>query len=330
MNLTVLKLKLGMLFTTLSILLLGFAVAFAVVAYLYGVSFAPLVISGILGFVAFFSIIQWLLGPYMINAMYKAVEVSPEDPRYGWLVGLVNEVAMYNKLSTPKVYIADVPFPNAFAYGSPLTGNRVAITLPLLKMLNKDEIMAVLGHELGHLRHKDVQLLMAVGLIPTLMFWLGYTFIFSGMFGGEGNGRNNAGTLWLVGIAMLAISYVFQFFVLFLNRMREAYADVNSALTVPGGAENLQRALAKITLSTDPRIIEKYKQRNSSKSLTNMLFFSPVDVPEDVSEASVDELIEHWKKEKVHWYDDFFSDHPASPKRIQLLEKLKDEKAIAK
>ncbi|ARM76223.1 zinc metalloprotease HtpX [Acidianus manzaensis] len=322
MNLTILKLKANMLLASIGIFLLGFALIFAVVSYFYGLSFAPLVIVGILSFLIVLDIIQWLFGPYLINAMYKTVEVTPNDPTYGWVVDVVNEVAMYNRMSPPKVYIANVPFPNAFAYGSPIAGKRVAITLPLLKMLNKDELKAVLGHELGHLRHKDVQLLMAVGLIPALLFWIGYSLMFSGMFSEGGGRNNNAGALWLVGIALLVVSYLFQFFVLYLNRMREAYADVNAAETVPNGAENLERALAKITLSTDPRILEKYKKKNNN-NIANMLFFSPIEVNEDIPETSVDELIEYWKHEKVSWFSDFFSDHPSSAKRIQLLEKLK-------
>ncbi|WP_373468613.1 zinc metalloprotease HtpX [Acidianus infernus] len=323
MNLTVLKLRLGMILTSLGIFLLGFALVFAIISYFYGLSLAPAIIVGILSFLIALNIIQWLFGPYVINAMYRAVEVTPNDPKYGWLIDVVNEVAYYNRISPPpKVYIADVPFPNAFAYGSPIAGRRVAITLPLLKILNKEEIKAVLGHELGHLRHKDVELLMAIGLIPALIFWIGYSLMWSGMLGGEGGGRNNnGGSLWLVGIALLAVSYIFQFFLLYLNRMREAYADVNSAETVPGGAENLQRALAKITLSIDPETLERY--RNKQANIANMLFFAPTEVQEDIPENNVDELIEYWKREKVPWYADFFSDHPHPAKRIQLLEKLK-------
>ncbi|EWG07423.1 MAG: heat shock protein HtpX [Candidatus Aramenus sulfurataquae] len=322
MNLEVLKLKANMILASIGVFLLGFALAFAVVSYFFGVTFAPAVIVGILSFLVVLNILQWLFGPYLINAMYRAVEVTPSDPRYGWLVPLVNEVAMYNGIEAPKVYIADVPFPNAFAYGSPIAGKRVAITLPLLKILNKDEIKAVLGHELGHLKHKDVQLLMAIGLIPALIFYIGYSLMWSGMLGG-GERNNNSGVMWLVGVALLAVSYLFQFLVLYVNRLREAYADVNSAQTIPGGAHNLQRALAKITLATDPEVLERYRNRGAGNGLMSMLFFAPTQINGEVSDMDVEELINYWKTQKVPWYADFFSDHPATPKRIQLLEKLK-------
>ncbi|MCY0860498.1 MAG: zinc metalloprotease HtpX [Sulfolobaceae archaeon] len=316
MNLTVAKLKIEMLFAALGIIILGFAVAYAVVGYFFGYTVAPSLITGLLIFVAFFNIIQWLFGPYLINAMYKATEVTPDDPHYGWLVDVVKEVAQANGLSTPKVYIANVSFPNAFAYGSPIAGKRVAITYPLLRMLNKDEIKAVLGHELGHLRHRDVEVLMAVGLIPALLYWLGYSLMWGGIFSG-GEGRDNGGIMMLFGIILLAVSYLFQFLVLFLNRLREAYADVNSVLTVPNGAINLERALAKITLAVDPSALDKYRKKNQ---IVSMLFFTGVNY--DIPDTDVDSLIEYWRNEKVPWYADFFSDHPHPAKRIQLIEKV--------
>lgn len=321
MNLEVLKLKINMILASLGVFILGFAIALAAASLVVGIKFAPSLIAGILIFLLFINLIQWLFGPYLINAMYRAVEVTPYDPNYGWLVDLVKEVAYYNKMSPPKVYIADVPFPNAFAYGSPIAGKRVAITLPLLRMLNREEIKAVLGHELGHLKHKDVQLLMALGLLPALIYWLGWSMMWSGAWG---NGRNNNGaTLWLIGLALLAVSFLFQLLVLYINRLREAYADVNSAQTIPGGAENLQRALAKITLSIDPSAAERFKRTNSNANMLNMLFFFPIEVRENIPEEDVNALIEYWKHEKVSWFEDFLSDHPHPAKRIQLLEKLK-------
>ena len=311
MNLVSLKLKMGMLFLGLAVVLAGFALVYGVLGYLYG-SFTPYIVLGALIFVGFLNIIQWLAGPYLINAMYRAREVNPDDPLYGWLVPLVDEVALYNRISRPKVYVADVPFPNAFAYGSPIAGKRVAVTLPLLRSLSREELKAVLGHELGHLRHRDVEILMAIGLIPTLIYWIGYSLMWSGFLGGQ---RNNSLYAWAIGLGLLVVSFIFQLFVIAVNRLREAYADLNSALTVPGGAENLQRALAKITLMMDPNAVKKYRNK-----VMNMLFFSsPVEVPSQ----DVDELIGYWKSIKVPWYADLFSDHPHPAKRIQMLERLK-------
>jgi heat shock protein HtpX len=318
MNAAVAKIKISMVLASIAIVVLGLALGLAVTTYFFGYTFGPGLIVGLLGFILVLNLFQWLLGQYFINAAYRAKEVKPDDPQYGWLLWDVAEVARNNGLPAPKVYIANVPFPNAFAYGSPVAGKRVAITLPTLRILNRDELKAVLGHELGHLRHRDVELLMAVGLIPALVYWLGYSLFWGGLFGGGGNGRGNGGLLFLVGIALIAASFLFQIFMLFLNRMREAYADINAAQTVPGGASHLQTALAKIVASMDPRLAQKYKSNTTMK----MLFFAPIDVKE-VPEDDARAIVEGWKNERVPWYADLFSDHPHPAKRIQLLEKLK-------
>ena len=320
------KLRLSMAGVAIVIIGLGLAIALGVLALVTGsVAATAYTITGILVFIMFINIIQWLFGPYIINAMYHAREVSPDDPKYGWLVDIVNEVAEANGIKTPKVYIADAPFPNAFAYGSPIAGKRVAITAPLLKILNKDEIKAVLGHELGHLRHRDVEFLMFIGLIPALIYWLGYSLWFSGIWGSwwGGGGRNSDSPfiIMLIGLGLLAVSFVFNLFLLALNRMREAYADVNSAITIPGAARNLQRALAKIYLSVDPRV-GKIIRRNAGSNLSHMLFFSPL--PKDwkeIPESDVDELIEYWRNYKPSVIEELFSDHPHPAKRIRLLDK---------
>ncbi|MFP3157388.1 MAG: zinc metalloprotease HtpX [Caldivirga sp.] len=319
------KLRLTMAGVAIVIVGLGLALALGVLTLLYGPTMLTVyTITGILIFILFINIIQWLFGPYIINAMYHAREVSPDDPRYGWLVDVVNEVAEANGIKAPKVYIADAPFPNAFAYSSPIAGKRVAITTPLLRILNKDEIKAVLGHELGHLRHRDVEFLMFIGLIPALIYWLGYSLWFSGLWGswwGEGRGSDSPVVLMLIGLGLLAVSFLFNLFLLALNRMREAYADINSAITIPGAARNLQRALAKIYLSVDPRI-GKVIRRNAGSNLSHMLFFSPL--PKDwkeIPESDVDELIEYWRNYKPSILEEIFSDHPHPAKRIKLLDK---------
>ncbi|WP_243680396.1 zinc metalloprotease HtpX [Vulcanisaeta souniana] len=218
--------------------------------------------------------------------------------------------------------MADVPFPpNAFAYGSPIAGKRVAITLPLLKILKPGELKAVLGHEIGHLRHRDVEVLMAIGLLPTVIYWLGWSLWWGGGWwgGGWSEGRNNnGGLLLLIGLVLLAVSFLFQLFVLYINRLREAYADINGALTVENGAHNLQRALAKITLYTDPSVVRK-----TTNGTLRMLFFAPpVNVNVEYIERNVDDLIEYWRHYKPSVWEELLMSHPHPARRIQLLDSL--------
>ncbi|MCK5563428.1 M48 family metalloprotease, partial [Candidatus Bathyarchaeota archaeon] len=119
-------------------------------------------------FVVLFNIAQWLFAPYLIDAMYRVKKVSrSENPK---LYGMVEELSRKSGIKMPKVMLANIPVPNAFAYGSPIAGTRVAVTNELLKTLEDEEVEAVIGHELGHLKHRDVQVMMFISILPAIFY----------------------------------------------------------------------------------------------------------------------------------------------------------------
>src|SRR4030042_1926851 len=139
------KLRLSMAGTLALIFGLS-TLVFAVVMSLAGVF--DLLTLGVL--VVAFNIVQWLISPYLVGAIYRVRELTEnENPQ---LHQMVENLSQKSNISKPKLMLAQIPLPNAFAYGSPLTGNRVAVTQGLLTSLNNGEVEAVLGHELGHLR----------------------------------------------------------------------------------------------------------------------------------------------------------------------------------
>ncbi|GAB6945207.1 zinc metalloprotease HtpX [Vulcanisaeta sp. JCM 14467] len=319
MNKALLVFRLKMALAIIAILLLGAAFTYGIMWWLTRGSISGVALVTSLVVMAFvLTLFQWLFSPFLINAMYRAHEIKPDDPTYGWVYEMVADVARANGFKdVPKVYVADVPFPNAFAYGSPIAGKRVAITLPLLRILKPSELKAVLGHEIGHLRHRDVEVLMAVGLLPTVIYWLGWSLWWGGWWGGWSEGRNNGGgLLLLIGLVLIAVSFLFNLFVLYINRLREAYADINGALTVENGARNLQRALAKITLYMDPNIVKR-----TTNGTLRMLFFAP-PVSTEYLESNVDDLIEYWRHYKPSIWEELFMTHPHPAKRIQMLDRL--------
>ena len=112
--------------------------------------------------------------------------------------------------------LAQIPIPNAFAYGSPLTGNRVAVTQGLLKSLNEGEVEAVIGHELGHLKHRDVQVMMVVSFLPALFYYLGFSLMLSGMYRGR---RNDSGGSALIGIGFMIFSWILNLFIILVQSL---------------------------------------------------------------------------------------------------------------
>ena len=106
------------------------------------------------------NVIQWLLSPYLVGAIYKVKELPENDnPK---LHKMISDLSIKSKISKPKLMLSQISLPNAFAYGSPLTGSRVAVTQGLINKLDDGEVEAVIGHELGHLKHRDVQVMMVV------------------------------------------------------------------------------------------------------------------------------------------------------------------------
>lgn len=163
-----------------------------------------------------FNLAQWLTAPYLIDRMYKAKEAAESDqPR---LYRMVRSICQRTGIAPPRIMIADMQIPNAFAYGSPVAGKRIAVTRQLLNTLEEEEVEAVIGHEIGHLKHRDTQVMMFASVLPVIFFYLGYSLMLSG---GYGRNQRNAGSAALIGITAMAAYYVLSLSVLGLSRLRE-------------------------------------------------------------------------------------------------------------
>lgn len=287
-----------------------------------------LITIGIL--VVVFNIAQWLLSPYLVGAIYRAKEMpANENPE---LHQLVEQLSLKSKIKTPKLMLAQIPMPNAFAYGSPLTGNRVAVTQGLLKSLDRGEVEAVIGHELGHLKHRDVQVMMVVSFLPALFYYIGYSLLLSGMFGGNRN-NNNGGGGAIIGIAFMAFSWVLTLFTLYLSRLREYYADRHSVSIVDNGAEKLSTGL--VTIVNESQIQNRFRRSRGREEQKSGTAFKALFISDpDRAETDAEELNQHNitnKKELLHntlskevtgaeKFAELFSTHPNIIKRLRALQ----------
>lgn len=272
-------------------------------------------IYGVIGFVVILNILQWLFGPYLINALYRVSEADPAA--YPWLYQMVDELASKSGLrQRPKVMIADVNIPNAFAYGSPLTGPMVAVTSSLLGRIPREELEAVLAHEVGHLKHRDVVVMLMISLIPAIIYYIGYTLYMSGLFGGSRRNGGGAAPV-LIGIGLIVLSFIFNLFVFLMSRLREYYADSHAALVVSDGARKLQRALVRI-MALSGRI------RPEARAQTEQLKMFFISDPEHAIDPyiDVDRAIEELRRAKPSALSDLFSTHPHPAKRIKHLDRL--------
>ena len=314
-RLSLLKLRLAMIGTWALVTALA-TLLFVGVLTLIGAPFIGL--YGIIVFVVFFHLIQWIIGPSIVNAVYR---VKPADEReFKWLYDTVKRLAEKSGLKkTPKLMVADIDIPNAFAYGSPSSGPMVAVTRGLLRNLPKDEVEAVVGHELGHLKHRDIVVMMAIGIIPAVIYYLGYMLYISGWFGGYGyrDERANGGLLLLIGIALIIASFIFNLFVFYMSRLREYYADAHAAMVVKDGARKLQRALVRIMQSSG----RFRRQELSHYSQFKAFFITDPEKPLRVV-GDVDTIVEELKQQKPSILAELFSTHPHPAKRLKHLDRF--------
>ncbi len=278
------------------------------------------------------NVVQWLVAPYLVGAIYRVRELKEnEKPE---LHQVVDSLSKKSGITRPKLMLAQIPLPNAFAYGSPLSGNRVAVTQGLLDTLDEGEVEAVLGHELGHLKHKDVQVMMAISFLPALLYYIGFSLMWSGM--GQGNRRNQGGSGPLLGIGFMVFSQVLTLFTLQVSRLREYYADRHSVSVVDNGADKLSTGLAKI-VSASGRMKKPQGDKQTHNAFRSLFITDPERASPDA--AAVDamksqgsqNLVQDILSQKITTGDrliEALSTHPNIVKRLRTLQELKNEPMV--
>jgi heat shock protein HtpX len=223
----------------LTLFLLG-----AVYAILIGALFAAgasaiviVIVAGVLFLVQFFTSDKIAL------ASFGAKEVSPaEAPE---LHAIIERLCIQADLPKPRVAIADSEMPNAFAMGRSQKSATVCCTTAILELLSPAELEAVIGHELTHVKNRDVMVMTLAGFFATVASFIAqFGFFFGGFGGGDGDGEDNSfGLVILVSFFVYAISFLL---LRALSRYREFAADRGSAI-LTGRPSALSSALLKIS-----------------------------------------------------------------------------------
>ena len=176
----------------------------------------------------------------MVLAMYRAKPVSESEAPQ--LYAMVRELAKRAELPMPRLYIIPTQTPNAFATGRDPKHAAVAVTEGILQLLSPEELMGVLGHELAHVKHRDI-LIQSVaatvaGAITMLARFGQIAFLFGGGDDEEGGGWGALVLLILAPIAAVLIQMA-------ISRAREFYADRDGAVFA-GNPLYLASALQKL------------------------------------------------------------------------------------
>lgn len=273
----------------LSFVILGVLyIVFLSILHYLGVGYIPLAIIASAMILA-----QWYFSDKIVLWSSGAKTVSKEE--YPRLHEIVERLSTNSGLPKPKVAMVNSPVPNAFATGKSPKSSLVAVTTGILDLLDNDELEAVIGHELSHVRSRDVLVLTLSSVFSTVAWYL----VRFGLFGGlQARNRNTAGTSAIVMLVAITTWVVSFLIIRAISRYREFSADRDGAI-MTGKPDKLASALLKI--SGKIKVIPPKELENVQK--LNAFFIIPA-----LSGSSIANL---------------FSTHPPVEKRVQRLMEMK-------
>jgi len=314
-----LKLRLYLIMAVLFSIVYGLVI---VAMNLMGLSsLGNLYFYGILASVMMF--IQYMIGPAMVEwsmgVRYLSEQEAPALHR------MVAELAKQAGIPKPRVGIAKIPIPNAFAFGRWASDGRVCVTEGIMNLLNEKELRAVLGHEISHLKHKDVAVITMISVIPMVCWYFAWNFMFSG---GRDRGNNV-----LLGLVAFAVYLITNLLVLYVSRIREYYAD-EGAVKLGNGPHYLASALYKLVYGSARVPKDSLKQIEGMKAFFasdpsragyEIRELSQIDLDGSGTIDANELMMLRTKPIKVKTTDkilEMLSTHPNMLKRIQRLSSL--------
>ena len=183
----------------------------------------------------------------IVLAMYRAREVT-EGEAPG-LYRIVRELATKASMPMPRVYVIESDSPNAFATGRNPQHAAVAVTTGIMRLLDEEELKGVIGHELSHIRHRDILIGTIAATIAGALSYLAMMARWSIFFGGfGGDDEEGGGNIFLVMILTTLAAFAAMLIQLAISRSREYYADEGGA-RLCGNPLYLARALGKLDMA---------------------------------------------------------------------------------
>ncbi|MEM2911650.1 MAG: zinc metalloprotease HtpX [Candidatus Bathyarchaeia archaeon] len=323
-----LKLAMG---TSIFLVAFIFALFLSAILLIIQLSFIYALIGTII-----FILIEYLIGPAIVKSSTRMRYLEKnENP---WLETTVKELADKTGIPMPKLAIVPDSTPNAFVFGRTAKGATLAVHEGLLTNLNQAEVRGVIGHELGHIKHKDYIVMTVLSALPLLAYLIARGTWEAGRWA-PASRKKEEGSIKAAFFAIAIISYLVYIisllFVMGLSRMREHYADAYSAY-VTGSPRSLQSALAKITygLSLSPKppsgvrafyIGDPAMAKLEISSIMDKKAEYDLDKDGVLDERELELAME--KEAKSTWakINTWFSTHPPTFKRILLLREIEQE-----
>jgi len=253
----------------------------------------------VIAFAMIFS--QYFFSDKIAMFSMRAHEVTPaEEPR---LHEIVDRLCLLANMEKPRVGVAEIDIPNAFATGRSPQHAVICATRGLMNRLSDEELEAVLAHELSHVAHRDVAIMTIASGVGMLAGLVGRIALWSTMFSGGNRSQEGENMVllemitWIASMVIYVIAYLLT---MALSRYRELAADRSGAILI-GKPSVLASALVHIT--GDIGKIPRTDLRKSEGM--NAFFFAPA-----LAGGTAASL---------------FSTHPSLEKRLDQLNKLERE-----
>ncbi len=221
------------------------------------------------------TLVAWFQGDSIYLAMSGARKVSKADLPV--LYDVVEEMTIASGLpKMPAIYVIDDAAPNAFATGRKPETASVAVTSGLLKALNRDELQGVVAHELGHIRNRDILLMLFAGVMVGAIVMLSQGGLRGLWYGGGRRSRRSSGDggggaiVMLIAIALMILAPIIAQLIYFaISRKREYLADA-SAASYTRFPEGLASALEKIA-AAPKEVLRGANRANAPMYIVNPL-----------------------------------------------------------
>ncbi len=327
-------LKRTMSFTIILVFIIFLGLIF-VVSFFFLDPFQGLVLA-IVGS-AFIILFQYAVGPVIVRATSRLHYLEPGENR--WLESKVAQLASQSNIPVPRIAISPDPTPNAFVFGRTSKGATLAVHQGLLQRLNEDEIEGVIGHELGHVKHRDFIVVTMISAIPLVAYLIARAVLWGGYASGysrRGSGKNNnAGVLIIIAVVAYLVYILTTLLALRLTRLRESYADAYSAFLTQRPRE-LESALTKIAYGLsiapgEPHGARAFFIEDPAQAKQDVARIidqkSKYDLDHDgvLSERELELAMEAEAKSNWRKAAELFMTHPPTYKRILMLREIEQD-----
>lgn len=270
--------------------------------------------------------IQYMIGPKIVEWTMRVKYISRQDNP--GLYQAVESLSRRANIPMPKVGIAQINLPNAFAFGRGLGDGRICVTEGIMGLLDEDELKAVLGHEMSHLKNRDVLTITLLSVIPMIMYRIAWSFLF------YGRRRERGGNTVLIGLAAFIFYFITNLLVLYASRIREYFADRGS-LQLGNRPSSLASSLYKLAYGAARIDKESLKEveglkaffvNDPSQALNEIRDLKSLDLDKSgtIEPSELERL--RTKRIRVNFGDrllEALSTHPNMLKRIKMLSEYK-------